>query len=594
MTARKISRLQSADPAPRPAVAPEVARISQTERREIAERAILQAAKTIVAERGLDELTLNAAGEAAGYSRALPAHYFKTKSALVSALVDSIIADYAPRVRHSLTPGDGIERLIERVGFYIDDACRDPVTLRAFQAILAAGLTHPELRPLVERLNRESIDGIALLVRRARDKGDIRADARPRAEASIIHCGNAWSDVPVVDRSGAREDFDDQGRLDRPHPSVARAMKEPVARSLEYWARARGKDVALLEDGRSLSWADWNDYADGLAQSMIGRGIGAGDVVALRMRSRIEWAVAAWAIGKIDACLLSLDAQLAPAEVRRILIDADAAALICDDEDPAALAASLTGLQMKLRSTVDVASPGFFNFWDLFPPVAPPRFARAHPEEIAYTAIGPEPLRAVHIPRPRIALASKSRPPAADNGASLITLTLSHSWAILQLWKAVSAGRRIVLTPRYEPVSALRAIERHGVTEWMDRANTFERLARLPARIVRRFDVRSLKSISVGAGGAPSELKAWLIATFGPILTESYGVPETGLITMLPAAMQPARPGTCGRPRRGVMVEIRDPAGQRLPPNAIGEVWARTPGTHRAQADRPRRTSRRE
>ncbi|MBI1359274.1 MAG: TetR family transcriptional regulator [Alphaproteobacteria bacterium] len=186
MAASKVSRLRPAEPAPRPAATTEPTRISQTERREIAERAILQAAKTIVAERGLDELTLNAAGEAAGYSRALPAHYFKTKAALVSALVDSIIADYAPRVRQSLTPGDGIERLIERVGFYIDDACRDPVTLRAFQAILAAGLTHPELRPLVDRLNSESIDGIAILIRRARDKGDIRADARPRAEASLI------------------------------------------------------------------------------------------------------------------------------------------------------------------------------------------------------------------------------------------------------------------------------------------------------------------------------------------------------------------------------------------------------------------------
>ena len=93
---------------------------------------------------------------------------------------------YAPRVRASLAPGDGLERLLERVGFCIDDACRDPVTLRAFQTILAGGLTRPELAPLVTRLNREAIDGFAMLIKRARDKGEIRADARPRAEASII------------------------------------------------------------------------------------------------------------------------------------------------------------------------------------------------------------------------------------------------------------------------------------------------------------------------------------------------------------------------------------------------------------------------
>jgi AcrR family transcriptional regulator len=164
----------------------EPARQTQAVRRETAERNILEAAKRIVAERGLDDLTLHAAGEAAGYSRALPGHYFKTKAALVAALVDSIVAGYSPRVRASLAPGDGLDRLLERVGFYVDDAVRDPVTLKVFQTILSAGLTRPDLKPLVRRLNSEAIDGMAALIKRARDKGEIRADARPRAEASII------------------------------------------------------------------------------------------------------------------------------------------------------------------------------------------------------------------------------------------------------------------------------------------------------------------------------------------------------------------------------------------------------------------------
>lgn len=164
----------------------EPSRQTQAERRETAERAILEAAKTIVAERGLDELTLHEAGEMAGYSRALPGHYFGTKSALIAALADHFMAGYALRVRETIKPGEGLDRLCERVAFYIDDGCRDPKSLRAFQAILGGGLTRPELAPLVKRLNAESIDGLANLIKRAREKGEIRADARPRAEASII------------------------------------------------------------------------------------------------------------------------------------------------------------------------------------------------------------------------------------------------------------------------------------------------------------------------------------------------------------------------------------------------------------------------
>jgi AcrR family transcriptional regulator len=164
----------------------DVSRQTQAERRETAERAILEAAKAIVAQRGLDELTLNEAGEMAGYSRALPAHYFKTKSALLAALADHIMTSYTQRLRETIRPGEGLDRLCALVAFYINDGCRDPLSLRAFQAILGSGLTRPELAPLVKRLNGESIDGIATLIRIARDKGEIRADARPRAEASTI------------------------------------------------------------------------------------------------------------------------------------------------------------------------------------------------------------------------------------------------------------------------------------------------------------------------------------------------------------------------------------------------------------------------
>lgn len=164
----------------------EPARQTQAERRETAERAILEAAKTIVAERGLDALTLHEAGEAAGYSRALPGHYFGTKSALVSALADYIIAGYTQRVEAAVGPADGLDGLCKHMSFHCDDGARDPVTARAFQNILSAGLTHSELAPIVERMNRDLVDTLADIIKLARDKGEIRADVQPGAEASLI------------------------------------------------------------------------------------------------------------------------------------------------------------------------------------------------------------------------------------------------------------------------------------------------------------------------------------------------------------------------------------------------------------------------
>ena len=56
-------------------------RRTQEERREEAERRILEAATRIIGKTGVETFTLADVGEAAGYSRGLPAHYFKTKLA---------------------------------------------------------------------------------------------------------------------------------------------------------------------------------------------------------------------------------------------------------------------------------------------------------------------------------------------------------------------------------------------------------------------------------------------------------------------------------------------------------------------------------
>jgi AcrR family transcriptional regulator len=174
------SNLSSGDPAAN------TDRQTQAERRETAERAILEAAKQIVAERGLDELTLNQAGEAAGYSRALPAHYFGTRSAMLHALADHIVSEYSERVRSGPIASQGLQRLLDVIIFCTDDAERDPTTVRVYQALLGAGLTRADLRPLSARITQQAVEDIAGLIRDARLLGEVRPDVRSRTEASLI------------------------------------------------------------------------------------------------------------------------------------------------------------------------------------------------------------------------------------------------------------------------------------------------------------------------------------------------------------------------------------------------------------------------
>lgn len=164
-------------------------RSTQAERREKAERAILAAAMEIIAERGIDELTLAEAGELAGYSRALPAHYFESKDVALAALGEFVVEEYLRRVQR-LVPGDeGLEGLLDRIGHYFDDGRKEPRVLRAFHAVLGSAPGKPALAKSMTRLTEESKKTFVGFIRTGIDRGEIRKDAVPEVEAVWILAG---------------------------------------------------------------------------------------------------------------------------------------------------------------------------------------------------------------------------------------------------------------------------------------------------------------------------------------------------------------------------------------------------------------------
>lgn len=350
-----------------------------------------------------------------------------------------------------------------------------------------------------------------------------------------------------------------------------------MARSLEYWAAARGDDPALFEGRNSLTYREWNEYADLLADAFAGRGLGVDDVIAVRCRNRIEWAVVALACAKIDASLLTLDPDLPNTIIRQRLIASRASAIIVGDTAPVRIAPALEGLSFRLRTSMDAVYPGFYNFWDLFPPVAQPRFGRIQPSLLAFTPGVGDGL--VGLPRRRAAPASISKPPVAEQGASLITVPMHRTWGCMQFWAALTAGRSVTFMRAFNAEEALAAIQERNITHWCALPETFLELKLHADDLEAAGALPSLKEVVIGGAHAPWALKTWLVERFGSIVSEAYGSTQAGLISTLPAENFATHRGSCGRPIRGAAVEIRDAKGDRLPAGVIGEIWVRTPRT---------------
>jgi AcrR family transcriptional regulator len=161
-------------------------RRSQLERRSEAERRILRAAVRILAERGFERFTLAEVGEAAGYSRGLPAHYFGSKDGLVTALATHIVEDFGRGVARSEKHAKGLERLLGIASFYFESAARDSTRVRALFAVLSEALTNATLRKQIGDLSAHSAEPLADNIRAAMAHGDVRKTVNPQAQAMLI------------------------------------------------------------------------------------------------------------------------------------------------------------------------------------------------------------------------------------------------------------------------------------------------------------------------------------------------------------------------------------------------------------------------
>ena len=97
------------------------------------------------------------------------------------------------------------------------------------------------------------------------------------------------------------------------------ARAETAVELLRAVAREHADRDAYVEIDRRMTFAGWDRAADGLAAELAERGVRAGDVVALRLASSLDYAVCYQAAMRRRAITTGLNPRLGPAEVESIL-----------------------------------------------------------------------------------------------------------------------------------------------------------------------------------------------------------------------------------------------------------------------------------
>jgi long-chain acyl-CoA synthetase len=349
--------------------------------------------------------------------------------------------------------------------------------------------------------------------------------------------------------------------------------------------------VVVPATGQRISYRTMVDQSRRLANVLRSRGLRPGDHVAILMTNVPEYFEVVWAARRAGYVYTAVNWHLTPGEVRYMLENSQAKALIASSglaslADEAA--ADLPRLTLRLLVGADTTRRGFDDYAAT---VAAAGTAPLGPEfegqAMLYSSgTTGRPKGIVHA---KIGVTRRFGDVEGDIlwvnryglGPSTVTLNVGPLYHAAPLVSAMSTHRHggtVVLLPKFDAEHTLQAIERYRVTYAQFVPTMFIRLLRLPEEVRRRYDVSSLRAVAHSAAPCPVEVKRRMIEWFGPVISEYYSATEAAGHVSIRSEEWLEHPGSVGRAAPG-SVAITDESGRALPPGEDGVIWFTRPAS---------------
>ncbi|MEU3574506.1 AMP-binding protein [Kitasatospora sp. NPDC036755] len=341
------------------------------------------------------------------------------------------------------------------------------------------------------------------------------------------------------------------------------------------------RTALLVPGGGSLTYGRWRERAVRAAHGLARAGVRPGDTVALLFTNR-EWdayAVAFLAAHYAGAAGLVIREDLGPADVER-LVEATGAAWAIGGSGPRTALPSFVLDELAPEAPEAPTTPGAPHGAE------PPH--RVGPGDLAQiigtsgTTGTPKGVRAAHASL-TAGLALDPRPrPYAHSRHAVHAFPIGTNAAQAVLVNALTAQPTTICLPRFDAEEFGRVVEESGAgTVFLVPSMAVELLN---SGIAERRDLGSVLLVGSTAAALPPAVAAGLSAALPKATVVNTYTSAEAAPAQISAVVDPARPGSLGRPTDPGDLRILDESGDPVPPGATGEIWLRQPGPPRGYA----------
>jgi long-chain acyl-CoA synthetase len=358
----------------------------------------------------------------------------------------------------------------------------------------------------------------------------------------------------------------------------------PGRKPATVWQRAHTDpdELAVADASRQLTWSAAADEIARAIDVLRTLGLGQERRLAVFAENSADTVIvyAAARVAGVGADVLSF--HLGVEELVYVLRQSRAAAVWADARTAqvaAQASAALGGINVICRDEI----VGLGRSWRQLladAAAAPPSLAAPPEYELLFTSGTTGHPKAVRVPYdlpPTVEdlVLQMSAHHSAGLGRHLVVGPLYHSGPHASVGLLL-IGTPVVVLGRFDAARTLQAIQEYRIATTLMVPTHFVRLLALPTKVRASYDLSSLVLVAHTGSRCPVEVKRAMIDWVGPILRESYGSTESGIVAWISSREWLKHPGSVGRAAPGCDALVLDDDGNPVGPGAEGLLCFRT------------------
>ena len=367
-----------------------------------------------------------------------------------------------------------------------------------------------------------------------------------------------------------------------------------IGQMLSVHARVLGDATGARDLERSMTFRQWNERSCRLANALLGLGLAKGDRVAVLAYNCVEWLEIYAATAKAGLIAVPINFRLTGAESRYIVENAEATALIVQDE--------LLGVVEEVRGDLPVPAGNLIHFGRSPCPAGYRDYegliaaasasepdvvvTQADPWTLMYTSgtTGkPKGVLRSHKAAVLLSLFTDIELGVHRRDGALLVMPMCHANSLNFFGAFAYCGAETAVYSRksFDPEHGARTLAEGGSSFTSLVPTHYIMMLGLPDAVRAKHDFSRVTKLMISSAPARQDTKRAVMEMFpNSGLFELYGSSEAGWVTMLHPHEQFTKLGSVGRECVGsAPIRILDENGDEVRDGESGELYSSNPYT---------------